>query len=184
MRLLLSAVAVLCVWLAVGESASAQTVARDYVVDRHAFYSPEDYERRGLMYHIHTGQAGFYRQCDDDWVKRYSPYITWQQRPDRRCKPALFRPVGQMLDSIDEKLFRFRAGQGACRRDLRTGACLTCQGACRSGCTDRGCESTTLQLMPEAASSPAPSTRRSHSPEPAVPQPPSELEPAPDPSRR
>ena len=78
------------------------------------FYSPDDWHKASLAQRVATGHAGFYRNCDDDAAKRYSPYIEWT------CKPRSWNafPPGLTLSTIpadlQRKTDRHLAGQGAC----------------------------------------------------------------------
>lgn len=91
------------------EHAQAQNVVRDYVLDRHVDYQPDDHVNRGFIYRLQTGHAGLFKNCDGDLNKMYSPYINWNCRPG---SPP--RPVSNVASDFDRKLTHFHDGAGAC----------------------------------------------------------------------
>lgn len=97
------------VLLFLAEQVQAQNVIRDYVLDKHENYQPDDHVNRGLIYRMQTGHAGFFKNCDGDLDKMYSPYINWNCRPG---SPP--RPVSNSVRDFDRKLTRFRDGAGGC----------------------------------------------------------------------
>ena len=95
--------------LFLSEQVQAQNVIRDFVLDKHADYQPDDHVNRGGIYRMQTGHAGAFKNCDDDLNKMYSPYINWNCRPG---SPP--RPLANFVSDFDRKLTRFRDGIGGC----------------------------------------------------------------------
>lgn len=92
--------------------ASGQNVYKDYVTDSQSQYSPFDHQRRGLIYRMHTGHAGFFGNCDDDRDKMVSPYIDWHCRC-RNVSPA-YSFLQELTTDIFRKSDRLADGAGAC----------------------------------------------------------------------
>jgi len=78
-----------------------------------AYYSPSDFYDRGVIFRVQTGQAGLYRLCNDDGLKRYSPYIEWSQI--NKQKPSLLvYEVSSVLKDAQRKVIRWNWGKAAC----------------------------------------------------------------------
>jgi hypothetical protein len=77
------------------------------------FYSPSDFYQKGLIYRVQTGQAGFYRLCNDDGLKRYSPYIEWSEK--KKQKPGLVPyQVSSLVKDTQRKIIRWNWGKADC----------------------------------------------------------------------
>lgn len=85
------------------------------------YYSPDDWNQASWLQRVATGQAGFYRNCDDDSAKRYSPHVYWT------CKPQSLRAwpprttLSTLASDFDRKVQRHLWGQGGCA------PCYDCQ---------------------------------------------------------
>ena len=97
-------------------------------VPRTTQYAPDDYETRGRIYRLQTGQAGFFGDCDDDRSKRFNEHINW------KCATHMpFNPLNDLLNDFQRRAQRIRDGQGACARTISPRG----RGSCKTGeCND------------------------------------------------
>lgn len=78
-----------------------------------SFYSPSDFYQKGAIYRVQTGQAGLYRLCNDDGLKRYSPYIEWSEKKNQ--KPGLVTyQVSSLIKDAQRKIVRWNWGKADC----------------------------------------------------------------------
>lgn len=78
------------------------------------FYSPDDWNQAPWLQRVATGQAGFYRNCDDDSAKRYSPYIQWTCKPQGLNAWPPRMTLSTLACDFDRKVQRHLWGQGGC----------------------------------------------------------------------
>jgi hypothetical protein len=96
--------------IACSRTSSAQWMTLPGAVQPLENYAAEDFQNRGLLYRMQVGQAGLFRNCDEEPCKRYSPYINWDHRP---CQPQ-YRLVTDMIGDWNRKVERLMGGAGAC----------------------------------------------------------------------
>ena len=86
------------------------------------FYSPDDWHRASWIQRVATGHAGFYRNCDDDASKRWSPYIEWTCKPQGLGALPPRQTLSTIPADLQRKTDRHLWGQGGCApvtRDCR-----------------------------------------------------------------
>ncbi len=106
---------------------------RDYFTDRPITYSPDDPCYRGKIFQLHTNHYGKFSDCDQEEMKRYSPYIYWTTH----CEPD-FVPYKSCLQSLREDVAKIR-------RRVSDGAGDCCQQGCDGGCGNNQCQAYQLR---------------------------------------
>ncbi len=104
---------------------SVKKFKQDYITDKPFQYSPDDPWQRGNVFRMQTGHSGLFRNCDNEELKRFSPYICWKVHhepdfPGLRGARAFFS-----LDLCEVKQ-RIRDGAGCCAGNCGKPGCKRC----------------------------------------------------------
>ena len=67
-------------------------------------YCPNDIEAGHLIYRVQTGQAGLFRTCNDDHLKRYSPYVEWRVQPTPQ-RSLISYEISSVFKDLKERWF-------------------------------------------------------------------------------
>lgn len=84
---------------------SARQVIHDY--RQPVQYSPDDPWVRSAIFRQQVGYYGRFFNCDDEELKRYSPYIHWRCQDNRQCQRG---PVQTARDDWNKVLQRIAWG--------------------------------------------------------------------------
>ena len=73
-------------------------------------YCPNDIEAGHLIYRVQTGQAGLFRTCNDDHLKRYSPYVEWRVQPTPQ-RSLISYEISSVFKDLQRKVVRWNWGK-------------------------------------------------------------------------
>ena len=76
-------------------------------------YRPCDIEAGHLIYRVQTGQAGLFRTCNDDHLKRYSPYVEWRVQPTPPRRLVSYE-ITSVFKDFQRKVVRWNWGKAGC----------------------------------------------------------------------
>ena len=116
MRIILSLFVCLVASSLMFDATQAQEVRkaiRDYRTERPITYSPSDPWTRGKVFNTHTGNYGWFYNCDGQEDKRNSPYICWKTHYEKDIPPRRGFWGGIKMDVAAVRQ-RVNDGAGAC----------------------------------------------------------------------